>query len=114
MFNRIVDDEAIESEEPMVVEGLGFIDDEIVFQREKIVKRATYNLFGKEVNGFEIHHGVSQNYPLSYEKGHIKGTFVHGLFNDKTFERYKRETIDAFVEQMRSKLDVERIMCSVS
>ena len=113
MFNSIHDPQAVESQTPTTIEGLGFIDDDIIFQKEKIVKRDTYNLFGKKVNGFEIHYGISRKYPLYYEKNNIRGTFVHGLFNDETFEGYKKEKINDFVETMESKLDVERIMSSL-
>jgi len=113
MFKRLLDVDSIESTETSM-EGLGFIDDDIVFQKEKIVKRETYTIFGKEVKGFEIHHGVSKKYPLSYEKGNIKGTFVHALFDDEQFERYKKETIENFVESMKERLDVERIIQNVS
>ncbi len=113
MFKRLIDTDNIESAETSM-EGLGFIDDDIIFQKEKIVKRETYNIFGKEVKGFEIHHGVSKKYPLSYEKGNIKGTFVHALFDDEQFECYKKETIENFVESMKERLDIERIIKSVS
>jgi adenosylcobyric acid synthase len=110
MFNHIIDQEAIEAEQPTTIKGLGFIDDDIIFKKEKIVKKGEYHLFGKTIKGFEIHHGISLKYPLSYKKGNIKGTFVHGLFDDEVFEQYKRETIDNFVETMKSKLDIGRII----
>lgn len=110
MFERIIDEECVETAEPSRESGLGFIDDVIVFQREKVLKKGVYSIFGKTVRGFEIHHGVSGKYPLSYEKGHIKGTFVHGLFDDEAFERYKRKTIDAFMEMMRAEIDMEKIL----
>ena len=113
MFEKLIDVEQIESTQTSI-EGLGFIDDDIVFQKEKIVKRDEYTIFGKRVKGFEIHHGVSEKYPLSYQNGNIRGTFVHGLFDDEAFEVYKRETIKSFVESMRERLDVERLMKSVS
>lgn len=113
MFEKLIDADQIESTQTSI-EGLGFIDDDIVFQKEKIVKRDEYTIFGKKVKGFEIHHGVSEKYPLSYQNGNIRGTFVHGLFDDEAFEVYKRETIKSFVESMRERLDVERLMKSVS
>ncbi|HIM94134.1 MAG TPA: cobyric acid synthase [Campylobacterales bacterium] len=113
MFEKLIDVDKIESTQTSI-EGLGFIDDDIVFQKEKIVKRDEYTIFGKRVKGFEIHHGVSEKYPLSYQNGNIRGTFVHGLFDDEAFEVYKRETIKSFVESMRERLDVERLMKSVS
>lgn len=109
-------------------EGLGFIDDVIVFQKEKILKKGTYGLFGAEIEGFEIHHGVSKKYPLYFEE---KGTFVHGIFEDNAFrtaffkrlnpayqgfdfQTYKKETIDDFIAQMKNRLDIDRIVESVS
>jgi len=113
MFNNIIDDHAIETEKPTTIKGLGFIDDDIIFQKEKIVKNDQYQLFGKEIKGFEIHHGVSQKYPLSYEKGNIKGTFVHGLFDDEKFENYKKETINNFVKIMKHKLNSDKILKAI-
>jgi adenosylcobyric acid synthase len=112
MFNRIIDSEHIEMEEDYI-EGLGFIDDEIIFIKNKIVKSGEYNIFGKRFKGFEIHHGVSKNYPLYYENGNIRGTFVHNLFHNNTFQQYKRRTIDNFVYSMKQKLDIKRIIENV-
>lgn len=110
MFEKIIDEECVETALPSRESGLGFIDDVIVFQREKVLKKGKYEIFGRAINGFEIHHGVSEKYPLCYEKEHIKGTFVHGLFDDEVFEQYKKKTIDAFMETMRSEINVQRIL----
>ena len=108
-------------------EGLGLIDDVIKFQKEKVLHKGTYTLFGLELEGFEIHHGISKKYPLFFEG---KGTFVHALFDNNDFrnkffktlnpdyqgfdfQTYKKETIDNFIEEMKSRLDVERIVKSV-
>jgi len=113
MFQYIHDPEAIETQKPMKIKGLGLIDDDIIFYKEKIIKRDRYNVFGKQINGFEIHHGISKKYPLFYEKENIKGTFIHGLFNDKMFESYKREAINNFVEEMKKRLNIKRIINSL-
>jgi adenosylcobyric acid synthase len=113
MFEAIIDEECIETAEPSRENGLGFIDDVIVFQKEKVLKKGEYHLFDKTLNGFEIHHGVSVKYPLSYEKDHIKGTFIHGLFDDEKFENYKKTTIDSFIATMRDEIDMERILANV-
>ena len=110
MFETIIDEGGVEISEPSREEALGFIDDVIVFQRDKVLKKGKYEIFGRAINGFEIHHGVSEKYPLFYENEHIKGTFVHGLFDDEVFDRYKKKTIDAFMETMRGEIDVERIL----
>jgi len=114
MFEALIDSQGIESSQQTRMEGLGLIDDVIYFEAKKVVQRGVYELFGQKVKGFEIHHGVSQKYPLSYEKGHLKGTFVHGLFNDEKFEAYKTKHIKSFVETMKARLDVQRLMDSVS
>ncbi|MEA3384260.1 MAG: cobyric acid synthase [Campylobacterota bacterium] len=113
MFENIKDPFAIETSKPTIELGLGFVDDEIIFVKDKILKKQTYEIFGKKVDGFEIHHGVSSKYPLYYEKNNIKGTFVHGLFDDDKFEQYKKDTIDEFVNTMSSKLDIEKIISSI-
>jgi len=110
MFKRIVDREAIECQEPTTIEGFGFIEDDIIFQQEKIVKKGIYTLFGQKIEGFEIHHGYSKKYPISYERDKIKGTFIHGLFDDTEFQAYKKKEINSFIQTMREKLDVNLIM----
>ena len=110
MFRRINDPEMIESNEPVSIEGLGFINDEILFQKEKVVRRGAYQLFGERVEGFEIHHGISHQYPLYFQEGNIKGTFVHGLFDDEHFKAHKRVYMDHFVKQMKAKLQIEKII----
>lgn len=110
MFKSIIDEECVETAIPSRESGLGFIDDVIVFQNEKILKKGEYKLFGKTVQGFEIRHGVSSKHPLWYEKDHIKGTFVHGIFEDEAFEAYKKRTIDTFIKTMRNEIDMERVL----
>ncbi len=112
MFNRLIDKDNIESNISSI-DGLGFIDDNIIFQKDKIVKQGEYFIFDKIVKGFEIHHGVSKKYPLYYEKNNIRGTFVHGIFDNKEFMEYKKETIDNFVDKMRDRLDIDRIINTI-
>ena len=114
MFENLIDLDAIESSKPESAEGLGLIDDNIIFKPHKILKRSDYNVFGKTVNGFEMHHGISEKYPLSYENGIIRGTFVHGLFDDEDFLKKKTVIIDNFIDEMRQNLDIQRIMDNVS
>ncbi len=105
LFEKIVDNECIEVETPTIEEGFGFIDDDILFGKEKILK--------KDGDLFEIHHGVSEKYPREYKTEHIYGTFSHGLFVDEWFHQYKKEKVQEFVDEMKSKLDVNRIINSV-
>jgi adenosylcobyric acid synthase len=131
MFNILEDKNQIESTSTMDEEGFEFINDRIIFQNEKVLKKDMYNLFGfKKLEGFEIHHGSSQKYPLSYEDKNIKGTFVHGIFDNDEFRTsyfksihkeymgydfkiYKEEKIDSFISTMRNKLDMNKIEESI-
>lgn len=106
MFESIIDDLCIETLVPTTEVGLGFIDDNIIFQKDKILK--------KDGEIFEIHHGISKKYPKEYENNNIKGTFSHGIFNDEKFKQHKIQTIKKFVLTMKAKLDVKRILKSVS
>ncbi len=111
-------------------EGLGFINDTITFQKEKILEKKTYTIFGIQLEGFEIHHGVAKVHTLAYHDKHIQGTFVHGLFDSDAFRNvlfeklnpkyegfdfqvYKRETISHFIAEMKKRIDVERILQSL-
>lgn len=130
MFETLNDKYALENPEPLVEEGFGLIPEDIVFEKQKVLKKQSYDLFGDKIEGFEIHHGVCDKYPLSYESNKFKGTFVHGIFdNDKfrseyfksinenyegySFKEYKKNTVDTFIDEMRSRLDVDRIEQSV-
>ena len=113
MFEYIIDDLCIETLTPTKEQGLGFIDDNIIFLKDKILKKKLYKVFKNDCDGFEIHHGISKKYPISFEKNNIKGTFVHGLYNDKKFDIFKKKTIDEFVNAMKKKLDIERIYSNI-
>ena len=105
MFKHIIDNACIEVQEPTTVAALGFIDDDIVFQEEKILKN--------HGDTYEIHHGTSARYPDEYKTDKVYGTFSHGLFVDDWFKNYEKERINTFVEKMKKHLDVERIVKNV-
>jgi len=113
MFKCIIDDLCIETLTPTKESGLGFIDDNIIFLKDKVLKKKLYKVFKNDCDGFEIHHGISKKYPISFEKNNIKGTFVHGLYNDKKFDQFKKTTIDSFVNTMKKKLDIKKIYQSI-
>ena len=113
MFENIIDDLCIETAVPTKESGLGFIDDNIIFKRDKILKKKLYKVFKNNCDGFEIHHGISKKYPISFEKNNIKGTFVHGLYNDDKFEKFKQKTINNFVSIMKNKLDTDKIITGI-
>ena len=113
LFENIHDPHAVEAEKPMSMKGLGLIDDDIIYQKEKVLNKGAYYLWGTELIGFEIHHGISKKYPLYYYEGNIKGTFIHALFEDDKFKAYKQKTINTFVTTMKERLDVKKILDSV-
>jgi adenosylcobyric acid synthase len=113
MFEKLIDELCIENEAPTIADGLGFIDDNIIFQHDKVLKRELYRMFKNDCEGFEIHQGISEKYPLFFEKDNIKGTFIHGLFDDEKFKTYKKKTIDQFVQTMKEKLDIDKIISSI-
>ena len=102
LFEKIIDAGCVEVSEPTQMEGLGFIDDEIHFQKEKILKT--------QGDKYEIHHGTSQKYPQEYKTQNVYGTFSHGLFIDAWFKKYEEEQINAFVEKMRTYLKREKLL----
>jgi len=131
MFDLIVDDKKVENSCEEKESGFGFIEDEIYFQEEKVLKNTSYNILGFEVIGFEIHNGVSKKQQLFYEKDNIKGSFIHGIFDndnftnsyfkslnenyqDFNFQSYKKDKIKSFVDEISERLDVTRILNSVS
>jgi adenosylcobyric acid synthase len=110
MFEKIIDDLSVENDTPTSEEGLGFIDDNIIFHKEKTLLKGEFEIFGKKVKGFQIRHGQSTKYPLFYEKDNIKGTFVHGIFDDEKFEIHKQKTVNEFVNIVKTQLDVKKIL----
>ncbi len=131
MFNSLDDKFALENSMPCIEEGFGFIDDEIVFEQDKLLKKATYEIFDCEIEGFEIHHGVSKKYPISYETDNLKGTFIHAIFDNDNirtklfkainndykefdFKAYKKDTIDSFILNMKERLAVNKILENIN
>ena len=126
MFNTLEDKYSLENSTACVEEGFGFINDVIVFEKDKVLRKEIYNIFDCEIEGFEIHHGVSKKYPISFETQKIKGTFIHAIFDNDNirtklfkeinkeykefeFKSYKKNAINSFIKNMRERLDVKRI-----
>jgi len=131
MFENLYDGYALENKESCQEEGLGFIDDVLVFEQEKVLHKGEYNIFECDVNGFEIHHGKSQKYPISYESTRINGTFIHAIFDNdnlrnkifKTinteykefnFNEFKQTTINSFILKLRDKIDMNKILEAIN
>jgi adenosylcobyric acid synthase len=112
MFERLIDNHRVESD-IKEMRGLGFIDDALLFQRDKVLRKGSYEIFGKRVEGFEIHNGVSRKYPLSFENGNIKGTFVHSLFEDREFLEYRERAVERFISAMETLIDMDRVVDAI-
>lgn len=127
MFERIDDPYAIESEHPDSEEALGWISDMVIFEKEKKLSKGAYSLFNEEVSGFEIRHGESQKQSLWFERGAIRGSFVHAVLENDSFRtRYfqtlnpeyigydfqtrKHQILDHFINGCKQRLDIERIL----
>ncbi|OHE07478.1 MAG: cobyric acid synthase CobQ [Sulfurimonas sp. RIFOXYD12_FULL_33_39] len=82
MFERILDPEMVESELQEVF-GFGRIKGDVIFAKEKIVKKGCYHLFGEMICGYEIHNGVAKKRCKS--KKNLYATFVHGIFESDEF-----------------------------
>lgn len=127
MFKSLQDSHTIENLEPIFEEALGWIDDVIVFETEKHLHQGSYTLFGHRIEGFEIRHGKSGSGITSFEHRNIRGSFIHGVFeNDNLrtallrsinseyvgydFKQYKRSVINTFVNRCGERIDIERIL----
>jgi len=130
LFNFLDDKYSLENEKPTKEEGFSFIDDIMIFKKEKTLEKKEYKIFDCSVKGFEIHHGKSAKYPLYYENKNIKGTFVHAIFDNDNlrdkifkkidkryksfnFETHKQEAISDFILELKKKLNVEKIKKSL-
>jgi adenosylcobyric acid synthase len=125
------DPDALEHDAACVEEGLGLIDDEVVYQSPKILARGSYRLFSHEaIEGYEIHCGRLQKYPLSYREGRIAGTHVHGVFDHDAFRadyfnaihpayqgfcyaEYREAEIRKFAEMVAVHVDIDRILAAL-
>ena len=123
MFEHILDPHAIESELKKI-SGFGRLKGEVVFAKEKIVKKGTYNLFGFMVDGYEIHNGIAKKRAI--RKKNLYATFIHGLFDSDeirykifseinpkykgyNFKKYKAKAIKKFASHIDKHVDIDFI-----
>lgn len=127
MFEKIVDTHGIESD-TKVSDGLGFIAGSVTFSENKVVKKSNFLLHDMPLEGYEIHYGESEKYPLYFENETIFGTFIHGVFDNDKFRNYifkdgyngyhfrqrKEEILNDFIKTMGENIDMERIIKCIS
>jgi adenosylcobyric acid synthase len=131
LCKRLHDPDALEHDSACTEEGLGLIDDEVIYQSPKILARGSYRLFSHEaVEGYEIHCGRLQKYPLSYREGRIAGTHVHGTFDHDAlradffkainpayrgfcYPEYREAEIGRFAETVAAHVDIDRILAAL-
>jgi adenosylcobyric acid synthase len=129
LFERLIDSGGIERQGTF--EGLGRIEGDIVFEKEKTQRQCSTELFGFAVSGYEIHHGKSSEHPVGYQKENLYGTFLHGIFDNDNwrnaffsairpdyrafdFKRFKQERIQAFTAEIRNNLDIPHLVTALS
>jgi adenosylcobyric acid synthase len=128
LCKKLHDPDALEHDVPCVEEGLGLIDDEVIYQSPKILARGAYRLFSEPaIPGYEIHCGRLQKHPLSYRQGRVAGTHVHGIFDHDAFRtgyfraihpayegfcysQYREAEIGRFADMVDAHVDIERIL----
>lgn len=127
LFENILDPENIESDS-IATKGLGLFKGNVTFEREKIVKKGTYNLFDTIAHGYEIHNARAKKAAKS-KKG-IYGTFIHGLFDNDAlryrifhrinenyigfnFQQYKDNSIKKFTQHIDEHVSVDTIIKSL-
>jgi len=128
LFEQLLDSEGVEHKGTF--EGLGLIQGEILFKQEKIQRLTAVELFGFEIQGYEIHHGVSSKYPVGYQENNIYGTFLHGTFDNDDwrnaffaeitsdhkafyYNHFRQKRIQEFTTEVKSSLDIPYLVNSL-
>jgi len=123
MFENILDPLCIESEKK-TTKGLARLKGDVVFRKNKIVQKGSYNLFGIMLDGYEIHNGTTKK--RAKEKKNFYGTFVHGIFDSDAlrakifteidskyrgynFKEFKSKAIEEFSLHIEKNVDINTI-----
>jgi len=122
------DPDAVEHEVATIETGFGFIDDSVLYQSPKILARGQYQLFSYAgINGYEIHCGRMDKYPLYCQGGQCSGTHVHGVFDHDAFRSayfkainpkyrgyayadYREAEIQGFADMVAENVDITAIL----
>ncbi len=126
MFEKILDPLSIESDQKSV-SALGFINGSVEFKKKKILKKGIYDIESLKLSGYEIHFGVSGEYPIYFSNERCFGTFLHAVFENDSFrekiftdidKRYKGysfkikrdSVILEFCDEMIKYLDIDEVV----
>jgi adenosylcobyric acid synthase len=122
------DPDAIEHDISIVESGFGFINATVLYQSPKILARGQYQLFSyADIQGYEIHCGRMDKYPLYYQGNRYAGTHVHGVFDHDAFRTdyfkainpqyqgyayasYREAEIQGFADMVAENLDIIAIL----
>ncbi len=124
MFENILDPFKVESSFKKT-KGFARFKNDVIFEKQKVVKKGCYNLFGIMVDGYEIHNARAKKRTKS--KKNLYGTFVHGLFDnddlryklfhkiDKrykgyNFKKFKKKSIKDFASHIDKHIDMDYIL----
>ncbi|MBM4206669.1 MAG: cobyric acid synthase [Gammaproteobacteria bacterium] len=137
LCRQLHDPDALEHEAPGTESGLGFIDDEVVYQSPKILKLGQYQLFSHAaISGYEIHCGRMAQYPLYYQAHPpstlaVAGTHVHGVFDNDGFRTsyfkainpayqgyryasYRDKAIQDFADNVSAEINIDAILAALA
>ena len=127
-FEQLVDREGVEQKGTF--EGLGLIEGEITFEKEKIQRQSSVELFGFDITGYEIHHGRSAKHAIGYQKENLHATFLHGIFDNDDwrnafftkidpdykhfdFKRFRQQRIQEFTTEVKNCLDIPYLITAL-
>lgn len=90
MGRELVDADGVEAAPGTRVEGLGLLEVTTTFTGEKVLRLPTGRAWGREVTGYEIHHGRAQvdgdeEFPGGARRGRVFGTMWHGTLESDEF-----------------------------